>query len=147
MKKNKILLLFATILLLISCEKDENGYHITYYKNKIAIGYVFYGKYETDSIWPAKCNRVEIESIYSIEGELFGYSKIHKDIVYTDECGKYSFNFVKTIDGKKVLAYDIYAIENMRGVYHNSIKIMNEDISKAKIYYNDSLILYINDYD
>jgi hypothetical protein len=48
---------------------------------------------------------MKIESYYSIEGELFGTFKKHIGEVYTDDNDKYSFNFLKTIDGKKCICF------------------------------------------
>jgi hypothetical protein len=147
MNKNETLLLFiSTILLFISCNKeiDENGYKITYYKNKTAVGYCYFCHIANDSVWPAINMRVIIESSYTSKGWIFGGEYIkHEDIVYTDEFGKYSFNLVKTIDGKRVLSYVICALTNLGGTNPSAcIHIKNDEIGNTKIYNVDTIMWY-----
>ena len=144
MKKTKnLFLLAATILLFNSCEKiiDENGYKITYYNNKKAIGYVYYFRSSStthplfkDSIWPAKNVFITIESVYC-HGWLFGVCKEHYDRVFTDESGKYSFDIVKTIDGKKVTGYFLHTAG---GVPDLSL----DDVRKQNIIQLDTSFIY-----
>ena len=107
MKNIKILLLFAVAILFAtaSCTKDENGYKITYYRNKTVVGYCFYYyDFDKDSISPAKNVAITMKSLYSWSA--WSSSKEHSETVYTDEFGKYFLNnIVKTIDGKKVTGY------------------------------------------
>jgi hypothetical protein len=91
------LLLIATVLLLSSCKKDENGYYIKYYEDKTGVGYVFY-KFESDSIAPIADVKMSIKS-YTGGGELFNSN--HFDYTYTDNNGKYTCDFVKKINGVK----------------------------------------------
>lgn len=104
MKTLKLIAITSIIMLLcISCEKDENGNRITYYKNKTGEGYVFY-KFENDSIAPIESVKIGIES-YIVE--MFSTITRHFDYVNIDNNGKYSFNFVKNINGKKTNGYCI----------------------------------------
>ena len=106
MKKIKIILM-ASILLCLSCEKDEQGKWISYYKNKIGEGYVFY-KFENDSIVPINNLGIEIISYARIRWIMFGIGKHdHTDVVYTNSEGKYSFKFAKKISNQKVIEYEI----------------------------------------
>jgi len=136
--KKILFLITATILLFNSCEKviDENGYHITYYKNKTAEGYVFYYN-KFDSIWPAKNNFVTIESVYCSGGLFGGVCKEHKDIVFTDKFGKYSFDIVKTINGKNPTGYFI-------NLGSGSPKLSTEDVRKQNIIQLETYYIYIH---
>jgi len=107
MKRLTFLLTVVTVLLCLSCEKDDKGQRITYYKNKTGEGYVFY-KFDNDSIVPTNNSRIEITSYLQGSGSGLFYSRSnHTDIVYTNNEGKYSFKFLKTINGKKIVEYQI----------------------------------------
>ncbi|MCL2132375.1 MAG: hypothetical protein FWH36_08020 [Lentimicrobiaceae bacterium] len=105
MRNIKIVLLTATAILFTatSCQKDENGNRITYYKNKTGEGYVFY-KFKNDSIAPIVNAKTQIESY---RFGMFSTLTNHFDYVYTDNSGKYSFKFVKKINEKKIDGYYI----------------------------------------
>jgi hypothetical protein len=107
MKQVKILLLLvATVFLFNSCQKDENGYRITYYKDKIVVGWLFY-KFENDSIAPIP--NIKMESYCSGEdrGWIFPWSREHTDYVYTDNNGKFTCKLVKKINNDKGNYYKI----------------------------------------
>jgi hypothetical protein len=98
MKTVKILctVIFAT-LLLAGCQKDEDGYRISYYKDKIGVGYVFY-KNDDGSISPIRNYPISIIATASNgASELFYVKLSHTDIVTTDETGKFTCKFVKEI--------------------------------------------------
>jgi len=108
MKHIRLFLLATVAFLLLtvaSCQKDENGYRITYYKNKKAIGYLFY-KFENDSIAPITNFKMKSYSSSGGIGWLFS-GKSHTDYVYSDNNGKYVFKLVKRIDNNKVSYYEI----------------------------------------
>ena len=94
MKRACLSLIVITIIsILSSCQKDENGNRISYYKNKTGEGYVFF-KFGNDSITPIRNSAVEIISYgkYTGYGELFAGRAHHTNIVYTGNnyLGKYS---------------------------------------------------------
>ena len=106
--KNILTTFIATIILLFtSCERDEQGHRISYYKNKTGEGYVFY-KFENDSIAPINNLKVEVRSCF-ISTHMFiaGGHYSHSGIVYTNNEGKYSCKFGKKVDGEKVVDYEI----------------------------------------
>jgi len=107
MKRFKILIaIIATILLFNSCEKDENGYRITYYKNKTAIGWLFY-KFENDSIAPITNFKMKSYCSGENRGWIFPWSREHIDYVYTDNNGKFTCKLVKKINNDKGSYYEI----------------------------------------
>ena len=127
MKQIKILLLITVmVLLLSSCKKDENGYRIAYYKNKKVEGHCFYFcDMAKDSIWPAKNTLVTMESSFS-SGMWGAYHKEHFAKTYTDEFGRYSFDYiVKTIDGKKVSGYFFYTIGSVPQLSLDDVRTQN----------------------
>ena len=90
MKKFSFLVLIFTAVLYLSCEKDEKGQRITYYKNKTGEGYVFF-KFKNDSIAPIENAKIGIE-FYRVGW--FSTITNHFDYIYTDNNGKYSFKFL-----------------------------------------------------
>jgi len=134
-KLRKITVLVSLLLgisfVCISCEKDEKGQRITYYKDKTGEGYVFY-KFDNDSIVPANNSRVKITSCLQGSGYGLFYSRPnHTDVVYTDNNGKYSFKFLKTINGKKVLEYQInvtYSPDMPTRFYHSNTPKFDSDL-------------------
>jgi hypothetical protein len=104
MKKLKLGLILMVTILLFSCEKDENGYYIKYYKDRTGTGYIFY-KWNNDSIAPIPNLKMEIRA-HTQGSDLFP-GKDHFDYVYTDKNGKYEFKVVKTIDREYCVSYVI----------------------------------------
>jgi len=149
MKKIKILItIISTILLFNSCEKDENGNRITYYKNKIGEGYVFY-KFKNDSIAPIVNAKVEIQSY--AHGMFVNAN--HFDYVYTDYNGKYSFKFVKIIynygaGSYKVAGYEISAslpIEYDKPIPSSgSIHLKHSLLDNSNRIFIDTIFYYID---
>jgi hypothetical protein len=106
-----LLILLSLSFIYSACQKDENGKWITYYKNKTGEGYVFY-KFRNDSIAPIINTQVLIESY--TRGWYYTFTS-HFDYAYTDNSGKYSFRFVKTINEKKVEGY--YILSRSEGIH------------------------------
>jgi len=105
-KYTALLLLLSILFTSMSCEKDDQGQRITYYKNKTGEGYVFYKYYSAgidspiDSIKPAANVKIEIECY--TQGFMDAGILSHSDYVYTDNNGKYSFKLLKSINGKSI---------------------------------------------
>jgi hypothetical protein len=95
-----ILIIFATVLLLNSCKKDENGNYITYYNNKKAVGWLFY-KFGNDSIVPIANLKFKSYCSGGTGGDLFGVFLTHTDYGYTDNDGKFEFKLAKKINQYK----------------------------------------------
>jgi len=148
MKKNA-LILFVSILLCISCEKDDNGQRISYYKNKIGEGYVFI-KFKNDSIAPVKNAKIRIEfwAHSGMSGILSSRIK-HSDYFNTDNNGKYSFIFLKRINEKKVGGCYIFPpapVENYNGPIPNSgsIHFNYSSLEKSNKVFIDTIFLYVD---
>jgi hypothetical protein len=110
MKKLKLaLILMATILLFNSCEKDEQGRILKYYKHVTGEGYVFY-KYLDGSIAPFPNQEVEVTAKLHPNGGLAGFNMGNTQKVKTDISGKYSCRFVKTVDGWEMNGWIFSAI-------------------------------------
>jgi len=121
MKKNIILVaIISTLISFSSCVKDENGYRITYYKNKTGEGYVFFVHYSDtlpltikdrieegliDSVRPAPNVKIKIEAF--TRGFMDTGILCHSDYVYTSDNGKYSFKLLKAINGKSIAGHHI----------------------------------------
>jgi len=144
----KIFLLAAAVLLIAaSCQKDENGNRITYYKNKTGEGYVFF-KFKNDSIAPIENAIIKIES-YTVG--MFSTITRHYDYVYTDNNGKYSFKFVKKIcsgsfGNYKVAGYEIfsslpigYDVSYSSGNY---IRFKHDLLDNSNKIFNDTIFYY-----
>ena len=152
MKQIKILLVtVATILLFNSCEKiiDENGHRITYYKNKTAVGYLFY-KFENDSIAPITNFKMESYCSGENRGWIFPWGKSHTDYVYTDDNGKYMCKLVKKIDNDKVTYYEIKYGQSfpivptyIEGNGEKSGSFFYTDIKNIETWYLDTTFCYI----
>jgi hypothetical protein len=101
-----IALLFALASLIVSCEKDERGQTLTYYKHVTAEGYVFY-KYLDGSIEPFANQEVEITAEDSPDpGGMGGGLYIHTiQKVKTDANGNYYSRFVKTVDSWEIACW------------------------------------------
>jgi len=107
MKKLKILIvIITTVLFLNSCNKDENGYRISYYKNKTAVGWLYY-KFENDSIAPITNFKMKSYCSGEDRGWIFPWSREHTDYVYTDNNGKFTCKLVKKINNDKGNYYEV----------------------------------------
>jgi hypothetical protein len=146
MNKNESLLLFiSTILLFISCNKeiDENGYKITYYKNKTAVGYVFY-MFENDSTSPVP--NIKMESYCSGgSGWILPGGNSHIDHVYSDNNGKYVCKLVKRIENDKVSFYQIRLVDGMSEFVYDIHEHLNvfydSSINNIKVINIDTIFL------
>ena len=114
-------LLVGILFVAYGCKKeiDDQGNRITYYKNKTGEGYFFF-KYNNDSIGAMKNAKIGIES-WASDGwtGIFAGRITHFDYVYTDANGKYSFKFVKKIDGAKATYFRVFVeyFDNMPNPY------------------------------
>jgi hypothetical protein len=105
MKKLKLALILMTTIFLFSCEKDEQGRILKYYKHVTGEGYVFY-KYLDGSIAPSPHQEVEVTAKLHPNGGLAGFNMGNTQKVKTDINGKYSCRFVKTVDGWEMNGYN-----------------------------------------
>ena len=150
MRNIKIVLLATTAAVLFtaaSCEKDENGNRITYYKNKTGEGYVFF-KFKNDSIAPIANAKIEIESY----AHGMYVNNTHFDYVYTDNNGKYSFKFVKKIynygaGSSKVAGYEIKVkelppIDNFPVSYSGDILLNCISLDNSSKIFIDTIFYY-----
>lgn len=123
MKTLKIILIITiAVLMLNSCARDEDL--IRYYKQPTGEGYVFV-KNEDGTITPFANKKDIIQLVASrVEGSgWFSTSWEHTDVYNTDENGKITYKFVKTIDRHKV---EYYAIGfNYEGATNEHIRIAN----------------------
>ena len=136
MKKLRILLIIiATILLFNSCEKDENGYRITYYKNKTAVGYV----YSVETHTPI--SNFKMHSCASVSAGI--WSCKHINYCITDESGKFTFELVKSIDGLKTTRWGFGSGSSViySGACYDNFKIFPPDFldTKEKTLYLDTI--------
>ena len=110
MKNIRTILLTTTVAVLLttaSCEKDENGNRITYYKT-IGEGYI----YERDNNKPLKGVKITVISSTSIITSggtmLLGNCCPHTQETFTtDENGYYKIRFAKRIGNRKVETYRV----------------------------------------
>ncbi|GHV34404.1 hypothetical protein FACS1894178_1840 [Bacteroidia bacterium] len=137
MKNIKVFMfLFLATLFLMGCKKDENGHYVTYYKNKTVTGYV----YSTDSLYPIPNLLMHIEAYYGFGTGFLATKTSHVDYCYTDETGKFTFQFVKKINTQKVTGWGIgFGGEVATNYWSNSITICSscsvkiEDIGENTI--------------
>ena len=150
-----LLLLLSILFTSMSCEKDDQGNKVTYYKNKIGEGYVFFacssntgsflspnGRIKRDlidSIRPASDVKIKIHSY--TQGFMDMGILRHFDYVYTDNNGKYSFKLLKTINGKSVVEHHI-TILNYGGT--PSTVNLSYAIQTKKGYLIDTLFIISN---
>ena len=106
MKNMKLILLaIVAVLLTATCEKDENGQRITYYKT-IGEGYI----YERDGDKPLKGVKITVISrTSSFTGsdpwELSVSRPYTQETFTTDKNGHYQLRFAKRVGGHKVENY------------------------------------------
>ena len=144
MRSIRTILLATAVAVLFSaasCEKDENGNRITYYKKKTGEGYVFY-KFKNDSVAPIANAKTQIES-YTVG--MFSTITNHFDYVCTDSNGKYSFKFVKTINNSRVDGCGIISSSPI-GYFPSSgsIHLKSSSLDKSNKIFIDTFYIYID---
>jgi hypothetical protein len=115
MKKLKLALILMATILLFSCEKDEQGRILKYYKHVTGEGYVFY-KYLDGTISPCAME-VTIEAEYNPNSGMMGWNIGNAQRVKTNSKGHYSFRFVKSVDNWEMKRY--HCIANVQNVWFN----------------------------
>ena len=90
----------AIILTSLSCEKDDQGQRVTYYKT-VGEGYI----YERDNNKPIKGMKITVTSNTGISEWVS--SPWTKETFTTDENGYYQIRFAKRVSGDKVKRYTI----------------------------------------
>jgi hypothetical protein len=108
MKKLKLALILMVTILLFSCEKDEQGRILKYYKHVTGKGHVFY-KYLDGTISPCTMEVTVSASVYDNVG-MGGINPGTSQPVKTDVNGGYSCRFVKKADGWDMNYYNLEVI-------------------------------------
>jgi len=148
--KKIYLLLIASLLLGISCQKDDAGNSVTHYKT-IGEGYVYNATHNI----PIKGATITVKSHFKSSTELFGPYPSYETFT-TDENGYYQIKFIKWGKNSKVSRYFFTISSNLPvppywsiGVTSNTFpdkSLTPEDLKGKKIITLDTVKFYQNSF-